>query len=390
MIRVAFTLLGRGLWTGGENYLRNMLQVIRERAGDRLHPVLFLTPEENAAVGASLAPLLVQPPVVDAAVAAFGRGTGLQAALLTGVDARAAAAFTAQACDAVFEPALFYGWRFPCPTLAWMPDFQHKYMPEMFSRAGWLRREAGFRTQIAAGRTVMLSSETARNDVERFYPSARGRTAVVRFAQMVDIGDLVAARAALEARYDLPPRFVFLPNQFWKHKNHGLVAEALGMARSRGLLDRVPLIIMSGRQDDVRNPGAYAAFQRRLAEADAIDFVRHLGLIPYRDVLGLVAAAEAMLNPSFFEGWSTTVEEAKALGTPLLISDLAIHREQAPDARFFAPDSAESLLGALLAIGDAPQRARPHVATLESVQGTRLDAYAAALTAAIVKTVGPG
>ena len=387
MIRFAITMLGRGQWTGGEIYLRNMLTVIRDHAADALHPVLFLTPDEAAKHGGGLVGLLSQAPVVADEVAAFGRGSGLRAALTTGRDRAAAAMFAAHGCNAVFEPALFYGWRFPLPALAWMPDFQHRHLPEMFSRSGWLRREAGFRAQIATGRTVMLSSATARDDVERFYPAARGHTAVVRFAQAVDIAGLVAARGALEQRYDLTSRFVFLPNQFWKHKNHVLVADALGEAQRRGVLAQVPPIIMSGRQDDLRNPDAYAKFQQRLAQCGAAGHVRHLGLIPYRDVLGLVAAADAMLNPSRFEGWSTTVEEAKALGTPLVISDLVIHREQAPGARFFDPRDPAALLDHLLDLGRSPPRRPASVGHLVEQQEARLKAYALALEAAFADTV---
>jgi glycosyltransferase involved in cell wall biosynthesis len=40
-------------------------------------------------------------------------------------------------------------------------------------------------------------------------------------------------------------------------------------------------------------------------------------------------ASVALLNPSLFEGWSTTVEEAKAAGVPMVLSDLDVHKEQA-------------------------------------------------------------
>jgi glycosyltransferase involved in cell wall biosynthesis len=59
-------------------------------------------------------------------------------------------------------------------------------------------------------------------------------------------------------------------------------------------------------------------------------------------------ASSALLNPSLFEGWSTTVEEARALGVPLILSDLSVHREQAGnDACFFDRSSAASLAEAL-------------------------------------------
>lgn len=50
------------------------------------------------------------------------------------------------------------------------------------------------------------------------------------------------------------------------------------------------------------------------------------------------------INPSFFEGWSTTVEEAKYRGKPILLSDLKVHREQAPaKSVFFDPNDPEDL-----------------------------------------------
>jgi glycosyltransferase involved in cell wall biosynthesis len=56
----------------------------------------------------------------------------------------------------------------------------------------------------------------------------------------------------------------------------------------------------------------------------------------------------AIVNPSLSEGWSTNVEEARALGVPMVLSDIAVHREQAAGcAVFFDPDSAGSAADAL-------------------------------------------
>jgi glycosyltransferase involved in cell wall biosynthesis len=61
----------------------------------------------------------------------------------------------------------------------------------------------------------------------------------------------------------------------------------------------------------------------------------------------MMIGANALLNPSRFEGWSTTVEEAKAVGTPMLLSDIPVHREQAPNARFFGTEDAAALADAI-------------------------------------------
>jgi hypothetical protein len=39
-----------------------------------------------------------------------------------------------------------------------------------------------------------------------------------------------------------------------------------------------------------------------------------------------------VIQPSRFEGWSTSVQDGRALGRPVICSDLPVHREQAPDA----------------------------------------------------------
>ncbi len=88
-----------------------------------------------------------------------------------------------------------------------------------------------------------------------------------------------------------------------------------------------------------------SAYRRLGVEAE----FRFLGMLPYDEVIGLTTQCHALVNPSFFEGWSTTVEEAKSLGARLVLSDLAAHREQAGDqAIYFDAHSAASAANALL------------------------------------------
>ena len=59
-------------------------------------------------------------------------------------------------------------------------------------------------------------------------------------------------------------------------------------------------------------------------------------------------ASDAVLNPSLFEGWSTTVEEAKSLGKRVVLSDIPVHREQAPaGAVYFPPRNPKALADVL-------------------------------------------
>jgi glycosyltransferase involved in cell wall biosynthesis len=74
-----------------------------------------------------------------------------------------------------------------------------------------------------------------------------------------------------------------------------------------------------------------------------------LGVVPHAEVYALMRQSVALLQPSLFEGWSTSVEEAKSLGKRVILSDIAVHREQdPPQARLFAPSDAEALAGCLV------------------------------------------
>jgi hypothetical protein len=57
--------------------------------------------------------------------------------------------------------------------------------------------------------------------------------------------------------------------------------------------------------------------------------------------------SSAVLQPSLFEGWSTVVEDVKAMGRPLFLSDIPVHLEQAPSATFFKAGSPEDLASTL-------------------------------------------
>lgn len=340
MIRVAFTLIGGQNWTGGYNYLLNLVRVLSIHAPNCVQPVLFFGADIEEG---DVAPFEAIPGVVVIRNAVFNvslKGKRLRQALLTGCDQAAAKEFAAQGINIVFENAQFYGWRFPFLVVAWIPDFQHRHMKHLFDFRAYWQREIGFIFQILSGRHIMLSSNDARQDCERFYPCTIGRTHVVRFAILLasDI-DKAAARAIADG-YGLPECFFFLPNQFWKHKNHECVIQSLLLLKARG---REFVVAVSGKQEDPRDSEHFPRLKRLIETSGLSQNFRLLGLIPHEHILALMRSCVALINPSTFEGWSTTVEEAKALGTPMILSSLMVHREQCKDALFFDPTSPEQL-----------------------------------------------
>jgi glycosyltransferase involved in cell wall biosynthesis len=389
-ITPAFTIIGRGNWTGGETYLRNMLGTISREMPDKVCPKLFVSPQQAEKIGSSLDAFLSCPPIVNEIFAGAGRGRSLLKALTIGHDSAVEKVLREHGADIVFESAIFYGRQFGLPAVSWIPDFQHRHLSHLFTRAQWHRRDFGFKMQIASNRTIMLSSENARQDCEQFYPNSIGKTAVVPFAIDFEPARHVRRHAEMTAKYNLPARFAYLPNQFWQHKNHALVVKALEALKAEGVLDRTLPIVLTGRTDDPRNPKNFDGLMLRVRQAGLSQHFRYLGLIPYDDVFGLSGSCDVLINPSLFEGWSTTVEEAKGLGCRLLLSDIAIHREQAPDATFFGPNDVAQLARRLIEVAQSPAHVRLPAEALVEAQLARRRAYAANLLATFRATIARG
>jgi len=54
--------------------------------------------------------------------------------------------------------------------------------------------------------------------------------------------------------------------------------------------------------------------------------------------------AVAIIQPSLFEGWSTVVEDSKALNKFIIASDIPVHREQNNgNMEFFSPNNSVQL-----------------------------------------------
>jgi glycosyltransferase involved in cell wall biosynthesis len=141
----------------------------------------------------------------------------------------------------------------------------------------------------------------------------------------------------LLSRYGLPKKFILVANQFWPHKNHFTVVRAAAELKKR--YSDACLVLVGHLGGGSRKDGrcVFSDLLQELSREDLHRNVRLLGEVPRGDLVELLRHAAAVLQPSQFEGWSTTIEDAKALGRPMICSDIDTHREQAPRALAFFP-----------------------------------------------------
>lgn len=227
-------------------------------------------------------------------------------------------------------------------TIGWIPDFQHLHLPQMFTAADLIRRNAIYSRIASDCDTVILSSHDACVDFQNFSPAYGVKARVLRFvAQPEHRLHSRVNKEYIEKKFGFSGKFFYLPNQFWRHKNHRVVFEAIKALKAR---NEQILLLCSGHMDDFRNRQHIEELVAFVKENRLEESIRFLGLIDFDDLGWLMRNSIAVINPSLFEGWSTTVEESKSIGKGMILSDLRVHREQNPPGSiFFAPSDPDRL-----------------------------------------------
>lgn len=229
----------------------------------------------------------------------------------------------------------------------WCPDFQEKYLPEFFSERDIRKRDLNIRAIARRGIPIVFSSHDCEKDFRKFYPEYNNKTFVVHFAVIhpdfshVRIDDV-------KAKYGIKGNYLLCANQFWKHKNHLFLFKAYHKAVEQGF--DMPLVC-TGNLSDCRNPEYTQEIKDFIESHHLSERIRLLGLIDSDSLHCLMKNAYAVVQPSLFEGWNTTVEDCKALNKFIFLSNLPVHQEQINrNVCFFNPHDEEELAQKLLTV----------------------------------------
>jgi glycosyltransferase involved in cell wall biosynthesis len=381
MIRVGMVLPLQGMWQGGKNYFGNLLNCCRQYPDPALRLEVFTDRPQDVAQHQCDSIEIHDCPVVSyVGLRGYPRRAVKK---LMGYDPLLLKIMERNHIDLVSHHGI--GRQSVVNTLQWEPDFQHRIFPQFFSRKN-LRRRDEYLTNVVLWGNVLLSSHSAAKDFRRFYPElAWVRTQILHFssASVLEVEPMI--RAELTKQFPVQEPYFHLPNQFWRHKNHAVVVEALRQTRPE------IRVICTGPMKDPRDESYVPSLMETVKQAGLEHRFVCLGSVPYRTMVSLMHHSLAVVQPSLFEGWSTTVEESKAMCKRIILSNIDVHVEQAPErGLYFSPDSPQELAAGLERV-----YAEFDPATEESFVGQR-PKYKARIGremsehyAAIVKAVSP-
>ncbi len=345
MIRIAFPAYNTG-WTGGINYIRNLLIAISGLEQRRIEPFVLAGYKADSALLSLYEPYarIIQARMFDEYSFSWFRHQVQER--FFGVDTQLENLILKHRIDILSHYPVGLKSKAFYRTIGWIPDFQHLHLPEMFSAADIAGRNLIYTNIAERCDAVVLSSNDAFNDFLNFAPCSVNKARILPFVAQPDMTtSQEAARSTIENKYDIRGKFFYVPNQFWKHKNHLVVFEAVKLLKQRGCHVTV---LCSGHMEDYRNRGHVKQLVRFVDQNSLAEQIRFLGVIDYCDLTWLMRNCIAIINPSLFEGWSTTVEEAKSIGKGMILSDIQVHREQnPPKSVYFSPSDPDRLAGLL-------------------------------------------
>lgn len=204
----------------------------------------------------------------------------------------------------------------------------HPEFPEVREQLEFDSRENFLRTTLPKATAVIAESPFGRDALVRRYGLDPEK---VHYIWKPASSRIIQ----LEGKIDFDPRkfaglpqeaeFIFYPSQFWPHKNHRLIIEALAEVKNSHGLEIYAIFCGS----DCGNLQNILSF----AEKNGVgNLIRHVGFAKDEHMPCYYQNSIALIMPSYFGPTNMPPVEAFSLGTPVVVADLPGFRDQVGDA----------------------------------------------------------
>ena len=231
-------------------------------------------------------------------------------------------------------------------NISWFPDFQHFFLKKNFTNKEILRRDKLYNSYIFNSDILLVSSKDSMKHLKIFNNKITKPIEILNFVPNIDFKKITNF-SKIKNKYLINSNYFYIPNQFWPHKNHKILIKVAKYFKKK----KINLIfVFSGKIQNAPNNYSFEEFNQKLKKYNLESYFTHLGMIPYKDVINLIYYSRALINPSYFEGWSTTVEEAKILNKKMILSNLDVHKEQGlKSTQYFNPNDYKKLVKLIIA-----------------------------------------
>lgn len=214
-----------------------------------------------------------------------------------------------------------------CPYGVIVWDLQHRthpWFPELQKNGEWFKRERLLASILPRASLIITGTEVGKNQIKNFYGVQDDIICIIKHpTPKVNVSDLEVPRRADENRF-----IFFYPAQFWAHKNHIIILEAVKKINEIKKYNFE--VLFSG--SDQGNLKYISSQVRKLGLEDNIKF---LGFVSQHELNSIYKNIDALIYPSVSGPENLPPLEALAWGKPVFYSDFPGAREQLQDSVFY-------------------------------------------------------
>jgi glycosyltransferase involved in cell wall biosynthesis len=239
------------------------------------------------------------------------------------------------------------GFHLGLPYIVVIYDVMHRYYPGFpeYSLKARITRDLTYKRAAEHSIFTVVDSNQTKEDLVRFYKIRRDKIRVIPscppwyISKYKDLED--SSINEMVDKYRMPEKFIFYPAQFWYHKNHIRLIEALYFLREQYRV-YVPAVFVGSQKRDSK--GTLSTMAKLIKKLKMQSQIFNLGYLSEKEVVALYKKSIALVFPSLIGPTNIPIWEAMALGTPVLCSNLFSMPEQIGDAGLlFDPFNVEDM-----------------------------------------------
>ena len=348
-VRVGFVInYSHQKWLGGFNIIANLITAINFLPKKNIEPILIVNKSFNKKSLKGFKNIKIKKTNLFSNISLIGRIYNKLLILIIGRSRSFDKFFLKNRISILSHTLLPLGNRSLIKSFPWIPDFQYFHYPKNFSFKNRIMKNISNIICAIHSSKIILSSKDVKKDIKKVSIKAYKKSRVNSFVFDVPKKTHLVKLDILKKKYKIKNKYFYLPNQYWLHKNHLIVLKSLKQSIKR---DNSIMIVSTGFTDDHRSVNYYEKIQLYINENNLVNNYKHLGVVPYNDVMSLMYHSVSLINPSKFEGWSSSVEQAKSMGKKIILSNINVHKEQNPvRGVYFDPNNYKKLSSIMIKI----------------------------------------
>ena len=202
----------------------------------------------------------------------------------------------------------------------------HPEFPEIRNNREFDKKEVVYRSVLPKAVNVVVDSEHGKGNVVSRYGVDAERISIVPFSAAQGVRETSSeAGINIKQKYGIEGDYIYYPAQFWAHKNHIYILEALALLRANHGLELTAIFSGSdkGNGDHVVEMARKLGIERQ---------IKCIGFVDNEEVPALYRQSMALVMPTYFGPTNIPPLEAFSLGVPVVYSDLPGLRDQVGDA----------------------------------------------------------